>query len=164
MASKGWTKSTFSVATYLQPAEQPKALCDDKIDVMVYAAGNPNGVLQEATQTCKVRILNVDKDTIDKLMKSNPFYVKASILGGLYSGNPNNIDTFGVKASLVTSEKAGTDVVYNMTKSVFENFDNFKTLHPVFSSLKKEDMIKEGNSAPLHPGAVKYFKESGLLK
>ena len=164
MATKNWTKSSFSNITYLQPQEQPKALCEGKIDVMIYAAGNPNGVLQEATQSCKTRILNVDKETIDKLVKSNSFYVKAVIPGGVYAGNPNSVQTFGVKASLVASEKTPSEVVYNLTKSVFENLDNFKTLHPVFSSLKKEDMIKEGSSAPMHPGALRYFKEAHLLK
>lgn len=164
MAVKGWTKQTFSTVTYLQPSEQPKALCDGKIDVMIYASGNPNGVLQEATQACKVRIISIDRETIDKLIQSNSFYVKATIPGGMYAGNPSNIETFGVKASVVTSEKTNADVVYNITKAVFENFDNFKTLHPVFSSLKKEDMLREGNSAPLHPGALKYFKEVKLIK
>lgn len=161
---KGWNKDSFSTVTYLQPTEQPKALCDGKIDVMIYAAGNPNGVLQEATQTCKVRILEIDKETIDALIKTNSFYAKAVIPGGIYAGNPNSIKTFGVKASVVTSEKADNEVVYNMTKATFENFDNLKTLHPVFSSLKKESMVTEGNSAPIHPGALKYFKEAGLLK
>lgn len=164
MSIKGWNKNSFSAINYLQPAEQPKALCDGKIDVMIYAAGNPNGVLQEATQTCKVRIIEIDKKTIDSLIKSNSFYAKAVIPGGIYAGNPNSIKTFGVKASVVTSEKANDDVVYNMTKATFESFDNLKTLHPVFSSLKRESMVKEGNSAPIHPGALKYFKEVGLIK
>ena len=82
----------------------------------------------------------------------------------MYAGNPSNVETFGVKASLVTSEKTPIDVVYNITKATFENFDNFKTLHPVFSSLKKEEMVKDGNSAPIHLGALKYFKEAKLLK
>jgi len=164
MNAKGWTKQDFSTVTYLQPSEQPRALCDEKIDVMVYAAGNPNGVLQEATQTCKVRIIPIDRATIDKLIAINPFYVRASIPGGVYAGNPSSTETFGVKASLVTSEKQSTEAVYNMTKAVFENFDNFKTLHPVFSSLKKEEMTKEGNSTPLHPGATRYFREVKLLR
>lgn len=164
MNAKDWNKQSFSSVTYLQPSEQPKALCDGKIDVMIYASGNPNGVLQEATQACKVRILAIDRETIDKLIQMNSFYVKAIIPGGMYAGNPGNIETFGVKASLVTSEKANADVVYNMTKAAFENFDNFKTLHPVFSSLKKEDMVKEGNSAPIHAGALRYFKEAKLIK
>lgn len=164
MGIKGWNKQNFSTVTYLQPSEQPKALCDGKIDVMIYAAGNPNGVLQEATQSCKVRIISIDLDVIDKLVATNSYYVKATIPGGMYAGNPSSIQTFGVKASLVTSEKANADTVYNIVKAVFENFDNFKTLHPVFSSLKKEDMIKEGNSAPIHPGALKYFKEAKMIK
>jgi len=164
MAAKGWTKQSFSTVTYLQPSEQPKALCDGKIDVMIYASGNPNGVLQEATQACKVKIISIDRETIDKLIQTNSFYVKAIIPGGMYAGNPSNIETFGVKASLVTSEKTSADVVYNITKAVFENFDNFKTLHPVFSSLKKEEMLREGNSAPLHVGALKYYREAKLIK
>jgi hypothetical protein len=158
-----WKKSDFENVTYLQPSEQPKSLCDDKIDVMIYASGNPNGVLQEATQTCKIKILSIDEKVIDKLIKVNSFYVKSVIPGGMYARNPKNIDTFGVKASIVTSKKASNDVVYNITKSVFENFENFKTLHPVFSTLKKERMTLEGSSAPVHNGAMKYFKEADLL-
>jgi len=164
MAAKGWNRQSFSAITYLQPSEQSRALCEGKIDVMIYASGNPNGVLQEATQGCKVRIISIDKETIDKLVAANSFYVRATIPGGMYSGNPNDVETFGVKASIVTSDKANADVVYNMTKAVFDNFDNFKTLHPVFSSLKKEDMAQAGNSAPIHPGALKYFKEVKLIK
>ncbi len=164
IAAKGWTKQSFSSINYLQPSEQPKALCDGKIDVMIYAAGNPNGVLQEATQACKVRIIPIDRETINKLVQINSYYVKSIIPGGMYANNPNNIETFGVKASIVTSERSNPEVVYNLTKAVFDNFDNFKTLHPVFSSLRKEDMLREGNSAPLHPGALKYFKETKLIK
>jgi len=164
MGIKAWKKDSFSSVTYLQPSEQPRALCDGKIDVMIYAAGNPNGVLQEATQSCRVKIISIDRETIDKLLAANPFYVKAIIPGGVYAGNPNDIESFGVKASVVASKKANPEVVYQMTKAVFENFDNFKTLHPVFSTLKKENMVKEGNSAPLHEGAEKYFKEIKLLK
>jgi len=157
--AKGWKKQDFAAITYLQPSEQPRALCDGKIDVMIYVAGNPNGVLQEATQTCKIKIIPIDQVTLDKLIEKNPFYVKAVIPGGMYAGNANDIASFGVKAAIVTSDKQSADVVYNIIKAVMENFDNFKTLHPVFSNLKKEDMIKEGNSAPLHPGAERYFRE-----
>ncbi len=164
MTTKGWTAQSFSNITYLQPQEQPKALCEGKIEVMIYSSGNPNGVLQEATQVCKVRIIPIDRETVDRIIQSNPFYVRATIPGGMYTNNSADIETFGVKASIVTSEKTSVDIVYNVVKAAFENLDNFKTLHPVFSSIKKDDMIKEGNSAPLHPGALKYFKEAKLLK
>lgn len=169
MSAKGWNKDSFSSISYIQPSEEPKALCEGKIDVMIYMAGNPNGVLEEATQSCKVRIIPIDSETIKTLQlakKSNSggsYYVSAVIPGGTYSGNPNDIKTFGVKASLVTSSKTSSDVVYNITKAVFENFDNFKTLHPVFSMLDKKEMVSDGNSAEIHPGAKKYFCESGLM-
>jgi hypothetical protein len=164
MSVKNWKKESFSSITYLQPSEQPSALCEEKIDVMIYAAGNPNGVLQEASQTCKIKLIPIDDITIDKLIELNPYYVKAIVPGGMYANNQDSIKTFGVKASLVTSEKISDDVVYQITRSVFENFDNFKTLHPVFSSLKKEEMVSQGNSAPIHNGAMKYFKEAKLIK
>ncbi len=164
---KGWDKASFSGIANLDPSEQIKALCSGKINVMIYTSGNPNGVLQEATQyensKCRVKILSVDRETIDKLVKVNPFYVKAIIPGGMYRGNPDDIETFGVKATVVTSSQISDDIVYNITKAVFSDFDNFKTLHPVFSYLSKKDVIKSGNSAPLHPGAIRYYKETGLL-
>lgn len=167
-AVKGWSKSDFSEVSYLSPSEQSSALCSGKIDVMIYISGNPNGVLQEATQyqnsSCKVKILSIDSDTIQKLIKVNPFYVKAVIPGGIYNNNPDNIQTFGIKATLVTSKYTKSDVVYNTTKALFDNFDNFKTLHPVFTSLKPHESIMQGNSAPLHPGAIRYYKENGLIR
>ncbi len=164
MDVKGWTQDSFESVTYLQPSEQPKALCEGKIDVMVYAAGNPNGVLQEATQACKVKIISIDDKTISKLIKVNPFYVQAVIPGAMYANNNEDINTFGVMASLVTSNKVDEEIVYNIIKSTFDNFDNFKTLHPVFSTLEKGNMVKAGNSAPIHPGALRYFKEAKLIK
>lgn len=164
MGAKKWDKSDFSAITFLQPSEQPSALCQDKIDVMIYAAGNPNGVLQEASQICKIRILSIDKETIQSLIDENPYYVPAVIPGGMYAGNSSNITTFGVKASLITSQRVNEDIAYNITKAVFDNFDNFKTLHPVFSLLDKKEMVSQGNSAPIHSGALKYFKEVGLVK
>lgn len=163
MDIKGWKKENFSKITYLRPSEQPKALCRGEIDAMIYMSGNPNGVLQEATQTCRVRILNIDRATVNRLISKNSFYVAAVIPGGMYPRNVRNISTFGVKAAVVTSKKANAGIVYNMVKSVFENFDNFKTLHPVFSSLDKKEMSNPKN-IPLHPGAKKYFKNHGLLK
>ncbi len=165
---KGWKDSDFGTITNLNPSEQPQALCSGEIDAMIYVSGNPNGVLQEATQyqdgKCKVRILDVDKITIKKLIKTNPFYVKASIPGGMYRNNPNNIDTFGIKATLVTSKTTKSDVVYNVTKALFDNFENFKTLHPVFTALNKNKSIYDGNSAPLHDGALRYYKGVGLIE
>ena len=161
---KGWNKNNFAAVTYLEPSEQPRALCEGRIDVMIYSSGHPNGVVQEATQSCKTKLISIDKKTINKLIQENSFYVKTIIPGGMYSGNDGDVETFGVKATLVASEQLSDDIVYHITRSVFNNFDNFRTLHPVFSSLKKgKSMIIEGNSAPTHTGALRYYLESGMV-
>ena len=103
-------------------------------------------------------------ETIDKLVADNPYYAQATIPGGLYNSNPDDTQTFGVLATLVTSANVPEESVYQLTKAVFENFDEFKSLHPAFANLDPQKMVTDGLSAPLHPGAEKYYKEKGWLK
>lgn len=163
MAAKGWNKTTFKLASELKASEQSKALCDNKIDAMVYVVGFPNGSIKEATTTCDSKLVNITGSAVDKLVADNDYYKVATIPGGMYKGNPNDTKTYGVAATFVTSTDVSEKVIYNVVKAVFENFDAFKKLHPAFGSLKKADMVKEGLSAPLHKGAIKYYKEAGLL-
>lgn len=164
MAAKGWDKSTFKLASELKGSEQPQALCDNKIDAMIYSAGHPNGAVQEVTTSCDTKIIDITGPKIDELVLSKPYYAAAVIPGGMYAGTPNDVKTFGVKATFITSADVDDQVVYNVVKAVFDNFDNFKTLHPVFVNLNPKNLVKEGNTAPLHRGAEKYFGEAGLLK
>jgi TRAP transporter TAXI family solute receptor len=106
----------------------------------------------------------VTNDGAKKLVEENPFYAWATIPGGMYRGTDTDTTTFGVRATFVTSADVPENVVYEVVKAVFENFDDFKNLHPAFASLTKEEMVSAGLSAPLHPGAEKYYKEVGLLK
>ncbi len=164
MKALGWTKDDFKLASELKSAEQSKALCDNKIDAIVFTVGHPSGSIKEATTSCDSVLVNVTGPAIDKLIKENAYYRKAVIPGGMYRGTDEDTTTFGVGATFVSSAKVPENVIYNVVKAVFENFDQFKKLHPAFSVLKKEEMIKDGLSAPLHDGAVKYYKEVGLLK
>ncbi len=163
MKKLGWSNRDFKLASELKSSEQAQALCDNKIDVMIYSAGHPNGAVQEVATTCDVTIIPVDSPMIVEMVKDNPFFAFATIPGGMYPGNPDDIKTFGVKATFVSSTDVGEDVVYQIVKAVFDNFENFKTLHPVFSTLDPAKMIKEGNTAPLHDGAKKYYMEKGWL-
>lgn len=162
--AKGWTMKDFSLASQLKPAEQAAALGDNKVDAIVYAVGHPNGSIQEATSTVAANLVSVDGPEVDKLIEENPYYAKATIPGGMYAGTDEDTTTFGVKATFVTSADVPEDVVYEVVKTVFDNFDRFKGLHPAFADLKAEDMVAEGNSAPLHPGAEKYYKEQGWIE
>jgi hypothetical protein len=163
MTAKGWTMSDFQLASELKSSEQSKALCDNKIDAMVFTVGHPSGSIKEATTTCDTVLVNVAGPVIDKLVTERDYYRTAVIPGGMYSGNENDTQTFGVGATFVTSSDVPEEVIYNVVKAVFENFDTFRKLHPAFANLNKSEMIKDGLSAPLHDGAVRYYKESGLM-
>ncbi len=163
MEKMGWTKADFKLASELKSAEQSKALCDNKIDAIVFTVGHPSGSIKEATTTCDSNLVNVAGPEIDALVKAHDYYRTATIPVGMYRGTDADTKTFGVGATFVSSAKVPEEVIYNVVKAVFENFDQFKKLHPAFANLKKEEMIKDGLSAPLHDGAKKYYKEAGLL-
>lgn len=163
MDAKGWTKNDFKLASELKASEQPQALCDNKVDAIIFSYGHPNGAVQEVSTSCKTHIINVEGPEVDKLVAENQFYAYTTVAGGMYQGTPNDVKTFGVKATFVTSTDVSEDIIYEIIKAVFDNFDNFKTLHPVFANLEASKLIDEGNTAPLHEGAKRYFKEKGLL-
>ena len=151
-------------------AEQVKAseaaglLQDGRIDAFFYTVGHPSGAIKEATAgNRKVRIVPIT-DTA-ALLGQYPYYAPAAIPIKFYPGTDNKTDisTFGVKATFVTSSGVPDDMVYAITKEVFENLDQFKKLHPAYEALTPEGML-QGMSAPIHPGAMKYYKEAGLLK
>ena len=148
----------------IKASEAPGILQDGRIDAFFYTVGHPSGAFKEATSGArKVRFVSITG--IDDLLKKYPYYAKSVVPIAMYPGAQNDADvpTFGVKATLVTSAKVADDIVYAITKEVFDNFEEFKKLHPAYSTLTKEAML-EGLSAPLHPGAIKYYKEAGLMK
>ena len=164
MDALGWDKSTFALASELKSSEQSKALCDNKIDAMVFTVGHPSGSIKEATTSCDSVLVNVTGAAVDGLVANNDFYRTATIPGGMYNGNPDDTVTFGFGATVVSSTATSEHVIHSIVKGVFDNFDSFKKLHPAFANLKKEEMISDGLSAPLHDGAVKYYQEVGLMK
>ncbi len=163
MAALGWSKSDFALASELKSSEQAQALCDNKIDAMVFTVGHPSGSIKEATTSCASVLVPVTGPAIDKLVEDNDYYRKATIPGGMYTGTDSDVETFGVGATFVSSTRVSEDVAYVIVKSVFENFDQFKKLHPAFANLDPKEMIKDGLSAPLHDGAAKYYKERGWM-
>ena len=164
LGAMGWKMGDFSLASELRPDEHGPAVCDGKIDGFFYAVGHPSANIQDPTTICGARLVSLTGPAVDKLVKEKPYYTIATIPGGMYPNNPNAINTYGVQATVVSSAKVPVDVVYAITKAVFDNLDEFKKLHPALAVLKPEDMIKNGLSAPLHEGALKYFKEKGLIK
>jgi hypothetical protein len=163
MEAMGWDMEDFALASELKSVEQAQAMCDNKIDAFVFTVGHPSGSIQEATTTCDATIVNVKNDQIEELVDSKPYYSFATIPGGMYKGNDEDSTTFGVRATFVTSADVSEKVGYTVAKSVFENFETFKKLHPAFAVLKKDEMVSQSLSAPLHEGAKKYYEEAGLM-
>ncbi|MHA7773486.1 TAXI family TRAP transporter solute-binding subunit [Roseibium sp. M-1] len=164
MKAMGWTNADFAEVSELKSADQSSALCDNKIDAIVYTVGHPSNSIEEATTSCESKLVNVDGPVVDALIADNSYYRKTTIPGGMYRGNAEDVTTFGVGATVITTSGMDEEVVYTLVKSVFENFDTFRKLHPAFANLSPEEMVSDGLSAPLHRGAVRYYKERGWIK
>ncbi len=159
----GWTRSDLKFAAELTSAETGQALCDNKIDAYFWLVGHPSALTKESVASCDAVLVNVTGREIDKLVEEHPYYRKVMIPGGMYAGNSNDVHSIGVAATLITSAALSDDVIYEITKAVFANLEVFKNLHPAFSHLKESEMITSGRSAPVHNGAVRYFRERGWM-
>lgn len=163
MAARGWDHKVFSEVFELKSARQSSALCSNRFDAMVFTVGHPSDSIKQATTSCDSQLVEVNGPFVDKLIAENSFYHSARIPGAMYQGNLKDTSSFGVSATLVTTAKVSDDVVYLLVKSIFENLDSFKALHPALAPLNKQQMISKGLTAPLHPGAIRYYKEVGLM-
>jgi uncharacterized protein len=158
LAAMGWKIGDFSLAAELRPDEHGQALCDGKIDGFFYGVGHPSANIQDPTTICGAKLVSLTGPAVEKLIKENPYYAVATIPGNLYPNNPQDTHTFGVQATFVSSAKVSNDIAYQLVKAVF------KKLHPALAVLKPEDMVKNGLTAPLHDGALKFYREKGWLK
>ena len=159
----GWKREDLKVAAELKSAETGQALCDGKIQAYFWLVGHPSALTQETLSTCDAVLVNATGDAIEKLVADNSYYRTATIPAGMYN-NKEDVTTFGVGATFVSSAQVPEDVVYTVVKAVFENFDQFRKLHPAFANLKEKEMISDSLSAPLHAGAQKYYKEKGWIQ
>lgn len=151
-------------AEYVKAIEAPGLFQDEKIDAFFYTVGHPNGNIKEATSgRIKVDIIPINGSEVKRLLSKFPYYAKTLIPGIFYpnKSKKGDVESIGVKATLITSAEVANDIVYALTREVFENLEEFKTLHPAYSVLTKENMLN-GLSAPIHPGALKYYREAGL--
>ena len=164
LQNKGWSSKSFASVVDLKSSDQAQSLCSGKIDAMVYAGGHPNGTIQQITSMCPTRLVDVSGPENDKMIAEHPFYTHALIPGGMYVGNAKDVKTFGMRAELVASADMDESTAYLFVKAVFDNLDNFKTLHPVFATLDAKQMVRANEAVPFHAGALKYFKEKGLIE
>lgn len=163
MAALGLTRSDFVDVRELSAAEQNRAFCAKELDVIVYAVGHPNGLIQDVARTCHGMLVDVGGPAIDRMLSEYREYERAVIPGGTYSDNPADVRTFGVRAVVVTSPRVPDTMAYEITRAVFDNFDAFRRLHPAFETLSVADMVHVSGRAPVHAGARRYYRERGWL-
>ena len=163
LASYGWAILDPEHVVELGPDEQNQALCSNQVDAIIFEAGHPNGLTQEATTGCRARLVRIAGPPIDRLLATHPYYVATVIPGGMYAGNPDNVRTIGTQAVLVTSSDQPDELAYAVVKAVFENFADFRRLYPTLSTLNIKDMVPSGAIVPIHPGALRYYHEAHLM-
>lgn len=157
-------KSYFGQETKLTSREQASALCDGKIDAFIYPTGVTAASITEATNTCATTIGSWSDSTIKALTDEFGYFVPVTIPAGVYQGNPNAVQSWGMPATMVSTTRMSDDTIYYLVKSVADNFADFKKVSTLYLALNREDLATNGRSVPFHAGAEKYYKEAGLIK
>jgi len=155
-------KKQLSLSSSLIIEDSEDALIDDEIDAYFFTVGHPAETIQNAAISIPITIVPIVGPEVDAFIQKNQYFVKDVIPAGLYKGVDKAVQTFSVKAVVVTSEDTSDKLVYTFVKTILENFEEFKTLHPAYSNITKKSLL-EGLGVPLHKSAQKYFKEIGLL-
>jgi uncharacterized protein len=158
-----WNDADFEAVSEFSADEHGSQLCSGRIDGIAYMVGHPASSISEAA-ACGSKLLAVTGPAVDALVASKPYYTKVSIPGGLYSNNPQPIRTYGVVATVSASVLTPPDLVYRVVKALFENFDEFKKVHPALQGLTEKAVMSDGKAVPLHEGAARYYRERGWIK
>lgn len=163
MQTRGWRHSDFRLVNELPADQQSMELCHGNIDAMVYTVGHPNASVAQAIRLCNAALIDVTGEAVDRLVEETPYFTRAWIAGGLYGPDQPAVRTFGVRATLVTSAQADPEMIYRLVSGVFHDLLRFKAAHPALGMLTAQEMIHDGLSAPLHEGALRYYREQGWL-
>jgi uncharacterized protein len=163
MTAMGWTRDNFQLVEELTELEQSLALCHNRVQAIVLTVAHPDAALAKTIELCDAKIIEVTGAEIDTLMATSGYLAATEVPGGSYATIGDTVKTFGVVITAVSSEDLADDDAYAFAKSVFDNLDKFKKLHPALRGLQQDRMVTDGLSAPIHPGAQRYFKERGAM-
>ena len=163
MKAKGWTRKTFQLADELTEAEQSLALCHNRVQAYVATVAHPNTAIAKTLKLCDAIVIPVSGPAIDKLIAGNRFFAATEVPGGAYKNMKDKVKTFGVTLTAISSADIDSETTYSIVKTVFDDLKNLKRLHPALRSLLPGRMMTDGLSAPMHPGAIRYYRERGMM-
>ncbi|MDR0550155.1 MAG: TAXI family TRAP transporter solute-binding subunit [Deltaproteobacteria bacterium] len=159
----GWDEGLENANVYLNPRLASEALCAGKLEAYSFIIAHPNATVQETANLCPIRLIPLNTPQIQKFLAERPYYPTTTIPSGLYRGEPQSVPTFGPRATLLTTESLPVETAYQFAKTVYENLETLNNAHPALTSVKRGDLLLS-LTAPLHPGAERYFREIGLIK
>ena len=160
LAAAGLSYRDIGKVEFLPFAESVELMKDRQLDATLQSAGLGVASLKDLSASTEIRLVSVPKEVVDKI---GPPFVSGKIPANTYSGQDKDVPTATVANYLVTSSAVSDDLVYQMTKLIFENLSELANAHASGKEIKLETAAT-GNPIPLHPGAIRYYKEKGLLK
>jgi TRAP transporter TAXI family solute receptor len=164
LAAAGLDRGVFRAVEAFSADDQAFELCRNRIDAFVFVAATPSASVQQATATCGAQLIGMPPEAVQQLVAEFPYFRAVTISGGTYQGNDQPVSTFGVLSILATRARTSPDLVYLVVKAVMDDLPAIRRLHPALAHLRAEEMVPSPDLAPLHPGAVRYFREKGLLE
>jgi len=157
-------KSFFKQETKLTTREQATALCDGKIDAFVWVTAVGAATITEASNTGEVEVVPLNDDVIKKMVADRSDAAAMVIPAGSYRGHDKDVVSWGAPGTVVASADVPDETIYYLVKGVFDDIEKFKKQSPMYKNLTREWAATAGRTAPYHPGALKYYREVGLVK
>lgn len=164
MEAKNWSEKDFGLIQEL-PASQSQdtmAFCHGNIQALVHIGIHPDPSLRQLFRLCSGGLLNMQDPDIEKRVNTHPAFLKTVIAGDTYSSQPDAVITFGTRMLLVASGDLDEQTVYQITAALYRHQKTLARAHPALSEIGSKSLETQAIGIPLHPGAVKYFKEKGL--
>lgn len=164
LAAKGWDDSNFKRVRRMSDTKQVGELCADKVEAILLLTSSLTDYLRELDESCSLRLVPIDGPEIGEMITEKPYYRTGKILKGMYLNSTEDVSSFGLGATFVAMKSTSPKAIYHVVKEIVENFKDFQSLHSSLKDLSMKDLPYAGLSAPLHPGAIRYYKEARLLK
>ena len=161
LKAAGLSYGDFSKVEYLPFGESVELMKNRQLDVTLQSSGLGVSALRDLATSQKIVVVAIPADVVAKI--GDPAYQPASIPAHTYEGQDTDVPAVAVQNFLVTHEGVPDEIVYKMTKAVFDNHDALVAAHSAAKAINRDNAVKN-LPVPLHPGAAKYFKEVGLLK
>ena len=158
----GLTYKDGKSVRHLALGELANAFKDGFVDAFMAGGGVPMSSVVDVTLAKKCRLIPLQEDKLEKLLQKHPEYTRSMIQKGTYKGTEKDILSFGTRTALVTLSSTSDDLVYQITRAVLENTAELAAIHPQGQTYNPQEALSGIRTIPIHPGAIKYYREKGV--